>query len=60
LAPQGVGEGVKGIIVDVSDGDRGRKSVCAADAGEDGDVEASLEKLVEDAGAKIAGSLCDA
>ncbi len=57
LALKGVGERVKGLIVDGDGGDGGRKGMTAALTSENCDFEASFEKLVEDGWAKVASGL---
>ena len=57
MATESRDEGVEGVVVDGDDGDGGRETWVAAVAGQDGDLEVGVEKLLENGGAEVAGSL---
>lgn len=57
LAFEGVGEGVKGLVVDWDSGDGGGEAMSAALASKDCDFETSVEELVEDGWAEVASGL---
>lgn len=54
---KGIGEGFEGVVVHWNDGDRRGEFRSATLACKDGDLEASVEELVEDGWAEVASDL---